>query len=45
MTELTAQAAWKENVSRLHMLFNLTDFYAWFLGNRETVSFLKEIVS
>jgi len=25
MTELKAQVAWKENVSRLHMLFNPTD--------------------
>ena len=48
MTELQAQLAWMENVSRLHMLFNPTDFgliLRVFLGSRETVSFNREIVS
>ena len=48
MTELQAQLAWMENVSRLHMLFNPTDFGLMlrvFLGSRETVSFNREIVS
>ena len=48
MTELQAQVAWKENVSRLHMLSNLTDIgliVRVVLGNRETVSFNRENVS
>ena len=49
MTELKAQVAWIVNVSGLHILFHPTDiglnFFAWFLGKRETVSLKKEIVS
>ena len=46
MTEFTAQIAWRENVSGLYMSFkyriNFTRGAAWFLGERETVSFFKK---
>ena len=44
MTELRAQVAWKENVSGFICcpIQQISDlFYAWFLGNRETVSFKR----
>ena len=46
-TELQAQLAWTENVSCLHMFdpIDIGLILRRFLGNRETVSFEREIAS